>query len=233
LCGTGRLQRGAQGEQVSHAASMSAIRPRCAVSFSSNAGSVETLYVSTRCGLSPRACQRRATVDRLTPAVAGHRLGAPMRFAFRLGVQCVVHDLLHLLRGDRRLRPPRRADLPELGQALLGEPGPPLASSVVSCDALSRRRGPSLPDSACGCEVTVTKGAPPACAVQQNPTCCCGKTILLAHFSCCGRVLRPAGTTPVKCRRADTPQGGCHAGARPATPRRGGARRPGASDLSA
>ena len=46
-----------------------------------NAGSVDTLNVSTRCGLSPRAYQIRATVDRLTPAwraidrVLAHTLG--------------------------------------------------------------------------------------------------------------------------------------------------------------
>ncbi|SES00995.1 hypothetical protein SAMN05216188_11989 [Lentzea xinjiangensis] len=33
------------------------------------------------------------------------------------------------------------------------------------------------PDEACGCEVTVTKGAPADCAGQQNPTCCCGRTM--------------------------------------------------------
>lgn len=31
------------------------------------------------------------------------------------------------------------------------------------------------PDSGCGCEVTVTKSAPPSCGGTQNPTCCCGK----------------------------------------------------------
>jgi len=29
----------------------------------------------------------------------------------------------------------------------------------------------------CGCEVTVTKGAPADRAGQQNPTCCCGRTM--------------------------------------------------------
>ncbi|WP_309117705.1 hypothetical protein [Saccharothrix sp.] len=33
------------------------------------------------------------------------------------------------------------------------------------------------PDNSCGCEVTVTKGAPVGCAGRQNPTCCCGKTM--------------------------------------------------------
>lgn len=35
------------------------------------------------------------------------------------------------------------------------------------------------PDPSCGCEVTVTKGAPPTCPGTQNPTCCCGKTMEL------------------------------------------------------
>jgi hypothetical protein len=33
------------------------------------------------------------------------------------------------------------------------------------------------PDPACGCELTVTQSAPPDCAGQHNPTCCCGKTM--------------------------------------------------------
>ncbi|WP_421774943.1 hypothetical protein [Gracilimonas sp.] len=33
------------------------------------------------------------------------------------------------------------------------------------------------PDEGCGCEVTVTKGAPPNCGGTQNPTCCCGKAM--------------------------------------------------------
>lgn len=35
------------------------------------------------------------------------------------------------------------------------------------------------PDPSCGCEVTVTKGALPACQGTLNPTCCCGKTMEL------------------------------------------------------
>lgn len=31
------------------------------------------------------------------------------------------------------------------------------------------------PESTCGCELTVTKGAPATCQGDQNPTCCCGK----------------------------------------------------------
>ncbi len=33
------------------------------------------------------------------------------------------------------------------------------------------------PDESCACEVTVTKGAPPTCRGEQNPTCCCGKAM--------------------------------------------------------
>jgi len=36
------------------------------------------------------------------------------------------------------------------------------------------------PDKNCGCEVTVTKSAPQSCGGDQNPTCCCGKTMVLA-----------------------------------------------------
>lgn len=34
------------------------------------------------------------------------------------------------------------------------------------------------PDETCGCEVTVTKGAPSDCSGTQDPTCCCGKTMV-------------------------------------------------------
>ncbi|MCX5302728.1 hypothetical protein OG304_04580 [Streptomyces sp. NBC_00160] len=33
----------------------------------------------------------------------------------------------------------------------------------------------------CGCELTVTKGAPETCRGQQSPTCCCGKTMAKAE----------------------------------------------------
>lgn len=36
------------------------------------------------------------------------------------------------------------------------------------------------PDPACGCEVTVTKGAPATCTGEQDPTCCCGRTMTKA-----------------------------------------------------
>lgn len=35
------------------------------------------------------------------------------------------------------------------------------------------------PEEDCGCEVTVTKAAPPTCTGKQDaPTCCCGKTMV-------------------------------------------------------
>lgn len=33
------------------------------------------------------------------------------------------------------------------------------------------------PDPGCACELTVTKGAPPDCQGDRNPTCCCGRTM--------------------------------------------------------
>ncbi len=33
------------------------------------------------------------------------------------------------------------------------------------------------PASNCGCEVTVTKGAPSGCKGQEQPHCCCGRTM--------------------------------------------------------
>lgn len=35
------------------------------------------------------------------------------------------------------------------------------------------------PDESCASEITVTKGARPTCQSQQNPICCCGKTMEL------------------------------------------------------
>lgn len=37
------------------------------------------------------------------------------------------------------------------------------------------------PEENCGCELTVTKGAPAACGGQENPTCCCGRTMIKAE----------------------------------------------------
>ena len=34
------------------------------------------------------------------------------------------------------------------------------------------------PDPGRGCELTVTKGAPPTCTGQLTPTCCCGHTMV-------------------------------------------------------
>ncbi len=39
----------------------------------------------------------------------------------------------------------------------------------------------SLPE--CGCEVTVTKSAPPDCQGQENPTCCCGQSMIKVESS--------------------------------------------------
>ena len=33
------------------------------------------------------------------------------------------------------------------------------------------------PDANCGCEITVTKGAPAGCKGQEQPRCCCGMTM--------------------------------------------------------
>ncbi|PVZ09032.1 hypothetical protein [Actinomycetospora cinnamomea] len=35
------------------------------------------------------------------------------------------------------------------------------------------------PEPSCGCEVTVTKGAPADCSGDQNPTCCRGHVMEL------------------------------------------------------
>ena len=32
-------------------------------------------------------------------------------------------------------------------------------------------------DATCGCEIKVTKGAPSDCRGQEQPRCCCGKTM--------------------------------------------------------
>lgn len=37
------------------------------------------------------------------------------------------------------------------------------------------------PDPACGCEVTVTRGAALGQGGDLSPTCCCGKTMELVH----------------------------------------------------
>lgn len=35
------------------------------------------------------------------------------------------------------------------------------------------------PDPQCGCEIQVTKGAPPTCKGNIKPRCCCGKEMEL------------------------------------------------------
>ncbi len=37
------------------------------------------------------------------------------------------------------------------------------------------------PDSECGCEIKVTKGAAPGKGGNQNPRCCCGKEMTKAQ----------------------------------------------------
>ena len=44
--------------------------PTTSTSFSSKRGSLDSLNVWTRCGLSPRACHTSCTVDFDTPAAA-------------------------------------------------------------------------------------------------------------------------------------------------------------------
>jgi len=34
------------------------------------------------------------------------------------------------------------------------------------------------PDAHCGCEITVTKGAREGCQGQEQPSCCCGETMV-------------------------------------------------------
>jgi hypothetical protein len=39
------------------------------------------------------------------------------------------------------------------------------------------------PDSQCGCEILVTKGASPDCSGKENPRCCCGKQMVQVEDS--------------------------------------------------
>lgn len=39
------------------------------------------------------------------------------------------------------------------------------------------------PDEACGCEVTVTRGAAPGQGGDRNPTCCCGREMIKSGAS--------------------------------------------------
>jgi hypothetical protein len=57
-------------------------------SVSLNAGSLETLKVSTRCGFSPRAFQIRCTVLRLTPACLA--IDLVLQWVSPLGLECSV-----------------------------------------------------------------------------------------------------------------------------------------------
>ena len=62
-------------------------RPTTSTSFSSNRGSFESLNVSTRCGLIPRADQIRCTVAGRHAGPCGHRPATPVRLARRRLVQ--------------------------------------------------------------------------------------------------------------------------------------------------
>ena len=100
-------------------------RPTTSISFSSNFGSLDSLNVSTRCGFNPRADHTRCTVAADTPAVAA--IVRHDQWVWPSGVEyrVSVHDLVDLLLRDRGLAATPGPDLPQLRQALLGEPGPP------------------------------------------------------------------------------------------------------------
>ena len=61
------------------------------------------------------------------PGGRSHRPAAPMDFTGRAVVQCQIHDLIDLVLRDRLLATPTLADLGELDQPLLSEPGAPPA----------------------------------------------------------------------------------------------------------
>lgn len=42
------------------------------------------------------------------------------------------------------------------------------------------------PDTHCGCELAVTRGAPPTCEGNQDPTCCCGRVMVKQAASAAG-----------------------------------------------
>ena len=63
-------------------------RPTTSISFSSNFGSLDSLNVSTRCGLSPRAAHTRCTVAADTPAFAA--IVRHDQWVWPSGVECLV-----------------------------------------------------------------------------------------------------------------------------------------------
>ena len=79
------------------------------------------------------------------PGSCGHGSAAPMGFAGRTVVQCQIHDLVDLLLRDRLLATPALADLRELDQPLLGEPGAPPADRRRR-HRQRRPRSPCSPD---------------------------------------------------------------------------------------
>ena len=69
----------------------------------------------------PHSLHRR----RGDPRLRRHRPARPVGLAVRRGMPCQVHDLVDLLLRDCGLPATPGPDLPQLRQALLGEPGPP------------------------------------------------------------------------------------------------------------
>ena len=78
--------------------------PTTSRTLSMNCGSVDSLKVSTRCGLSPNARQIRPTVDFDSPLSAAIDARRPVRGVGGLALQGGHHDLLDLLVGDRARR---------------------------------------------------------------------------------------------------------------------------------
>jgi hypothetical protein len=59
------------------------------------------------------------------PSLGGHRPARPVGLAVRRGMPCQINDLVDLLLRDRGFPATPGPDLPQLRQAVLGEPGPP------------------------------------------------------------------------------------------------------------
>src|SRR6266567_5169371 len=99
--------------------------PTTSVSFSTKRGSLESLNLRTRWGLSPFSRQTRFTVSGLTPTASAHRAAAPMSGARRRAVQRLLHDPMDRGGRDRRLTSPAGGHLAQPEHALLGEALPP------------------------------------------------------------------------------------------------------------
>ena len=145
-----RLHRGflvqAQHDRVVRRARYS---PTTSISFSSNRGSLDSLNVLTRCGLSPRAAQTRCTVAGDTPtwaAIVRHD-----QCVCPAGVECRVSSTISsiLACGMLDLRPRPGPDLAQLGQPVLGEPAPatraPSRPSPRPAQRSARSRPPRRP----------------------------------------------------------------------------------------